>query len=250
MTLVDGPCTSSYTAMLTSSTWRGSLMLTVATCKTLPRRMYGTTTESCEGRDGPAVAGSAPLTAAGLVMLVVLAISLVGLAVDPRIITGAPAVAEASQVRRLDRHLHADARLDLHTVARVAPHAQGCRLGDGRDPRAGGRDHRRTGVARDDQPLQRWNRARRRALHHHGSGDRSADPDQRRGRRGPVASALRRSVAGLGASLRDGHHHPRRQHRWSHDATDHRAARRGCAPPAAWPSPARILSVPPTAVRA
>ena len=35
--------------------------------------------------------GSAPLTAAGLLMLVVLAISLVGLAVDPRIITGAPA---------------------------------------------------------------------------------------------------------------------------------------------------------------
>jgi hypothetical protein len=35
--------------------------------------------------------GSAPMTAAGLIMLVVLAISLVGLAVDPRLITGAPA---------------------------------------------------------------------------------------------------------------------------------------------------------------
>jgi hypothetical protein len=35
--------------------------------------------------------GSAPLTATGLVMLVVLAGTLVGLAVDPRVITGAPA---------------------------------------------------------------------------------------------------------------------------------------------------------------
>ena len=35
--------------------------------------------------------GSAPLTATGLVMMVVLAGTLVGLAVDPRVITGAPA---------------------------------------------------------------------------------------------------------------------------------------------------------------
>ena len=65
-------------------------MLTVATFETLPGRTDGTLLNRAKTVTDPAVEGSAPLTAAGLLMLAVLAVSLVGLAVDPRIVTGAP----------------------------------------------------------------------------------------------------------------------------------------------------------------
>src|SRR5688572_5180809 len=65
--------------MLTLSTRQAILMLTVITSKTGALAMW---TQLWKG--------SAPLTAAGLLMLGVLAVTLVGLLVDPRVVTGAP----------------------------------------------------------------------------------------------------------------------------------------------------------------
>src|SRR5919106_2498653 len=66
--------------MLTLSTLGGIVMLTVITLHRRSIDMLSTLWK-----------GSAPLTVTGLVMLAVLAASAIGLAVDPRVITGAPA---------------------------------------------------------------------------------------------------------------------------------------------------------------
>ena len=155
----------------------------------------------------------APLTATGLLMLVALAASLAGLWLDPRVITGMPGVAEAGQVRDLDRHLHADPGWVFSLSPRLAAHPARRRLDDGDHAGARSGDHRRAGVARHDEPLQRRHAARRGALHDHGVGNR--DPDARRGRRGgrAVASVVRRPRARLGAPARHDDHDHRRVHR-------------------------------------
>ena len=61
----------------------------------------------------------APLTVTGLMMLPVLAILAVGLIVDPRLITGAPALAQAREVRPVDCRLRVHARLDIHLHPRL-----------------------------------------------------------------------------------------------------------------------------------
>src|ERR1044071_518260 len=66
--------------MLTVSTRQAIVMLTVITLKRRSTTMLSRFWKS-----------SAPLTATSLVMLVALAGAVIGLAVDPRIITGAPA---------------------------------------------------------------------------------------------------------------------------------------------------------------
>src|SRR5687767_10359355 len=66
--------------MLTMSTPPAIVMLTVIT---LQQRSMGMVSRFWKG--------SAPLTATGLLMLIVLTGAVAGLAVDPRVITGAPA---------------------------------------------------------------------------------------------------------------------------------------------------------------
>src|SRR5918993_5792163 len=66
--------------MLTVSTPAGIFMLTVITSDARSTLMLKQLWK-----------GSAPLTATGLLMLAALAVALVGLVVDPRVITGAPA---------------------------------------------------------------------------------------------------------------------------------------------------------------
>ena len=171
--------------------------------------------------------GSAPMTAAGLLMLAVLVPSLVGLIVDPRIVTGAPVWLKPAKFAISTAIYMLTLAWVFTLLPRMAAHAPGRRVDDCGDPGAGGRDHRPAGVARHDQPLQRRHRARRRALHDHGSGDRRADPHEHRRRRRAVAATIRRRRAWLGSSLGDDHHHRRRQHRRHDDAADLRAARRG-----------------------
>ena len=98
---------------------------------------------------------SPELIATAALMLIVLAGAMVGLAVDPTVITGAPAWLKPAKFAVVHHHLHGHAGVDLHPHSRVDPHPARRRLGDRGDDGARDGHHRRPGLARDDEPFQR-----------------------------------------------------------------------------------------------
>ena len=150
-----------------------------------------------------------------------------GLLLDPRDHHRRPGLAQAGEVRRLDRDLHVHAGVGLHLPAGLAADAAHRRHRHGRRARPGGGAHRRPGVARHHQPLQHRDAVRRGRLRRHGPGHRRADAARRRAGRGALAPAVRRSRAGLGAAPRHRRDRARRVHRRADDAADGGAARGG-----------------------
>ena len=68
---------------------------------------------------------------------------------------GRARMAQAIEVRDFHRGLQPHARVDLHMSFGLAARPPHRRLDDSDRVRAGGGDHRRAGLARNDQPLQR-----------------------------------------------------------------------------------------------
>ena len=115
---------------------------------------------------------SPPLTAVGLGMLVVLAASLAGLAVDPRVITGVPAWLKPAKFA-------ISTAIYSLTIAWILGHVQDRpragqerRLGHRRDRHAGGGADRSAGRSRHHQPLQCRPPPRCGDLFDHGRSDR------------------------------------------------------------------------------
>ena len=134
----------------------------------------------------------APLTGAGLLLLAALAVSLVGLWVDPRTITGAPAWLKPAKFA-ISTAIYTLTLAWIFTLPpRLDQNAPRRRLDDRRGARARSRDHRRAGVARHHEPLQRRHAARPRRFRRHGPGHRGADADERRGRGRALAPARSR----------------------------------------------------------
>ena len=107
---------------------------------------------------------------------------------------------ETGEIRRVDRRLLADARVGVRLPARLGADTPNGRPNDRRGARPRGGHHRRAGVARHDESLQRRHAARHRPLFHHGPGHRAADARERgRGRR-VVATGVRRPRASDGPS--------------------------------------------------
>ena len=87
-------------------------------------------------------------------------------------------------------------------------------------------DHRRPGLARNNQSLQCVDAARWGAVRGDGGGDSAADARERRGRGGAVAAAIHRPDARVGTAVRHDVDHRRRPDRCPDDSPDGRAARR------------------------
>ena len=101
---------------------------------------------------------------------------------------------EAGEVCHLDGDLLLHARVDIHAPPWLDQNAPGGRAGHGRRSCPRGRAHRPAGVARHDQPLQRWHAVRRRRFCGDGPDHPGADSDGRRG--GGRALAPARSPRG------------------------------------------------------
>ncbi|CAA9544762.1 MAG: FIG00512493: hypothetical protein, partial [uncultured Thermomicrobiales bacterium] len=129
-----------------------------------------------------------------------------------------PGLAEAGQVRRLDRHLQPDP--GLVPLLRPGAPAAGRRRCLGHRARLRPRDgrHRRPGRARHDEPLQRRDGSRRGPLLDHGRRDPGGLAARHRHRRPPAPPADSPRVARLGAAAR----HPRRRRRDGPRAADGR----------------------------
>ena len=134
-------------------------------------------------------------------------------------------LAQAVQVRGLHRHLQPDARVDLRMAVGLAARPPRRGLDDGDRVRAGGGDHRRPGLARNDQPFQRVDAARCDAVLRHGRRDPAADAGERGGRRRAVAAAIHRPSARMGPASRHDADHRRRTDRPADDAPNGGAAR-------------------------
>ena len=133
-------------------------------------------------------------------------------------------LAQAVQVRGLHRRLQPHARVDLRMAVGLAARPPRRRLDDRDRVRAGGGDHRRAGLARNDQPLQRVDDARCGAVRRHGRRDPAADAGERGGRRRAVAAAVHRPGARMGPASRHDADHRRRADRPADDAPDGGAA--------------------------
>ncbi len=151
----------------------------------------------------------------------------VGILVDPRVITGAPAWLKPLKFA-VSTALYC---FTLAWVFTYLPDWPRLRRIVGRGTaaalRARGGDDRRPGRARHDQPLQRGDAARRHRLRQHGRDHRRPDLSRGGADRRDLAAALRGSGARLGAAHRPRRHRARSVHRRPDDAADGGPARRG-----------------------
>ncbi len=180
-------------------------------------------------RTAPGLVGTGVLLAALIVPFGV------GLFVDPRVITGAPAWLKPLKFA-VSTSLYA---FTLAWVFTYLPGWPRTRRHRRRRHRRGLRHRvaadRRPGGPRHHQPLQRGDAVRRRRLRGDGDRHRPADAARRVARRRALAPALRRSGPGLGAAARRARHRARRVHRRTDDAADGDAAGRGPERRTRWP---------------
>ena len=170
---------------------------------------------------------------------------------DPRDHHRRAGLAQAAEVRGLDRALRVHAGLGVHLPAGVARARRDRRTRHRRRLRDRAGDHRRPGDARHHQPFQRGDAASTGAVFAiMGADHRPADAARGGARRGAVAAAVRRSRARLGAAPRHGRHRARRVHRWPDDAADHGPDRRRAGARTGCRSRAPTPSARPTAARA
>ena len=140
-------------------------------------------------------------------------------------------LAQAVQVRDFHRRLQPHARVDLQMAFGLAARPPCRRLDDRDRVRAGGGDHRRAGLARNDQPLQRVDDARYGAVLRDGRRDLAADARERGGRRRAVAAAVHRPDTRMGPASRHDADHRRRADRPADDSPHGGAA---CGRPRGW----------------
>ena len=122
-------------------------------------------------------------------------------------------LAQAVQVRDLDRPLQPHAGLDLRMAVGLAARPPRRGLDDRDRVRAGGRPHRRPGLAGNDQSLQRVDDRQCGDLLRHGRRDSDADAGERGGRGRAVAAVIHGPGARVGPASRHDAHHRRRADR-------------------------------------